>query len=70
MQDTASPETEVTFDQALQMAVGMHREQQLEGATELYRRLLQAAPGHPDVLHLLGMALHQMGRSEIGRAHV
>ena len=67
--ERATPQ-EVTFDDALQMAVRMHREQQLEGATELYRRLLQAAPGHPDVLHLLGMALHQMGRSDDGVSHI
>ncbi len=57
---------EVTFDQALQLAVQMHRNGQLEGAAQLYERLLEAAPGHPDVLHLLGMARHQMGRSDEG----
>jgi predicted TPR repeat methyltransferase len=58
--------TEVSFDEALRMAVQMHRNQQLEGAVALYGRLLEAAPGHPDVLHLMGMALHQMGRSDEG----
>ncbi len=57
---------EVSFDEALQMGIELHRNQQLEGATTLYRRLLDAAPGHPDVLHLLGMAQHQMGQSDEG----
>ncbi len=62
--------TELTFDDALQLAVSMHREQQLEGAVQLYGRLLEAAPAHPDVLHLMGMALHQMGRSDEGVGHI
>lgn len=57
---------EVSFDDALQMAVQLHRNNQLEGAVQLYQRLLDAAPGHPDVLHLMGMARHQMGQSDEG----
>lgn len=57
---------EVSFDDALQMAVQLHRNNQLEGAVQLYQRLLEAAPGHPDVLHLMGMARHQMGQSDEG----
>ena len=57
---------EVSFDDALQMAIDLHRNNQLEGAVDLYSRLLQAAPDHPDALHLLGMARHQMGRSDEG----
>ena len=63
---TELPQREVSFDEVLKLAMQMHRSQQLEGAVELYGRLLQAAPGHPDVLHLMGMALHQMGRSDEG----
>lgn len=64
-QDQTAPR-EVSFEEALKMAIDLHRNQQLEGATALYQRLLDAAPGHPDVLHLLGMALHQMGQSDEG----
>jgi predicted TPR repeat methyltransferase len=64
----AAAQKEVSFDDALQMAIELHRNQQLEGAVELYGRLLAVAPGHPDVLHLLGMARHQMGRSDEGVA--
>jgi predicted TPR repeat methyltransferase len=66
MNTEASAPKEISFDDALQLAVQMHRNGQLEGAAQLYERLLEAAPGHPDVLHLLGMARHQMGRSDEG----
>lgn len=67
--ETVAPgPSEVSFEEALQMAMNMHRRNQLEGAVELYGRLLQAAPGHPDVLHLMGMARHQMGQSDDGVA--
>lgn len=67
MSADASP-NEMSFDDALQLAVQMHRNDQLEGAVDLYQRLLAAVPGHPDVLHLLGMARHQMGQSDEGVA--
>lgn len=59
---------DLSLDDALRMAMAMHREDQLEGAAELYARILAAAPGHPDALNLLGMARHQMGRSDEGVA--
>lgn len=60
--DPARQETqEVSFDEALNMAIELHRNQQLEGAVELYSRLLNAAPGHPDLLHFLGLAWFQRG---------
>jgi predicted TPR repeat methyltransferase len=61
-----SEQREVSFEQALQMAMDLHRDQMYEGADELYGRLLDAAPGHPDVLHLRGVLRHQMGRSDEG----
>ena len=58
--------TEMTVDEDFQYAVRLHQEGRLAGAVELYRRLLDVAPGHPDALHLFGMALHQLGQSENG----
>lgn len=49
----------------LEQAVGLHRGGRPAEALPLYRRLLQAAPRHPDALHLYGLALHQAGQ---GRA--
>lgn len=58
------------LDEALQFAIGLHQNQQLEGAEQVYRRVLAVAPDHPDALHLLGMVLHQTGRSEEGIASI
>lgn len=57
---------DMSLDEALALAVRMHREDRLEGAITLYKRILLAAPEHPDALCLLGMAEHQSGRSEHG----
>ncbi|MEX2631657.1 MAG: sulfotransferase [Tistlia sp.] len=45
----------------LEQAVALHRAGRPAEALPLYRRLLQAAPRHPDTLHLYGLALHQGG---------
>ncbi len=45
-------------------ALEHHQAGRLERAEALYRKVLAAAPGHPDSLHLLGVLAHQSGRSE------
>lgn len=57
---------EMTLDDALQLALRLHREERLEGARTLYQRILEAVPGHADALCFLGMVEHRMGRSEQG----
>lgn len=57
---------EMTLDDALKLAVRLHREDRLEGACTLYKRILAVAPGQADALCLLGVAEHQSGRSEHG----
>lgn len=59
---------ELTLDDALRLAVRMHQQDRIEGARVLYRRILEAAPEHPDALALLGMAEHQIGDSAEGMA--
>jgi predicted O-linked N-acetylglucosamine transferase (SPINDLY family) len=51
-------------DHALHTALEHHRAGRLPEAGKIYRRILQTAPRHPDVLHLLGMALYQEGQTE------
>lgn len=65
---SAADKTEMSLEEALQYAIGLHQQGMLEGATTVYQRVLDAVPGHPDALHLLGMAKHQMGRSDEGVA--
>jgi len=48
---------------ALQMAIGQHQSGRLPQAKALYQQILQAAPKHPDALHLLGLIEHQQGHS-------
>ncbi len=57
---------EVSLEQALNLVVELQQEGRLEAAVDLCRRILAAAPGHPDALHLLGLALHGMGRGDEG----
>jgi predicted TPR repeat methyltransferase/predicted negative regulator of RcsB-dependent stress response len=58
--------TEMSLDEAIQLALRMHQEERLDGARTLYKRILQIAPGHTDVTCFLGMVEHQMGNSEHG----
>ncbi len=62
----ASPTTELSYDQALQLAIKLHRAAQLEPAESLYRTLLKAARRDPNPLHYLGVLLHQRGRGDEG----
>ncbi|HUW38928.1 MAG TPA: tetratricopeptide repeat protein [Rhodocyclaceae bacterium] len=57
----------------LELAFAAHARGDLAAAERGYRRLLSTAPDHPETLHLLGVLLHQGGRSDealglIGRA--
>lgn len=56
--------TELTLQDAILYARQLHRNDQLDGAETLYRRILELAPGHPDVLHFLGLARFQRGHAE------
>lgn len=52
----------ISLAEALQRAVGLHRDGDLEAAERAYRVILDAAEV-PDAQHLLGVVLHQQGRS-------
>lgn len=62
--------THLTPDEAFQYAQRLHRDGRLDGAHTLYQRLLEADPGQVDVMALLGVVEHQLGRSESGLAHL
>ncbi|MEF7614138.1 tetratricopeptide repeat protein [Aquincola sp. MAHUQ-54] len=63
---TGSPpaQAEVTYDEALRMAVSLHRDGRWDGAEKLYRRLLELKPDDANTLHFLGMLLHQRGQRD------
>jgi tetratricopeptide (TPR) repeat protein len=48
----------------LQQAMAWHNQGRIHDAATVYRRLLAAEPGNPDAMHLLGVALAQMGSPE------
>jgi len=48
----------------LEVAFAAHVRGDLAAAEQGYRRLLSVAPDHPEALHLLGVLLHQSGRSD------
>jgi protein O-GlcNAc transferase len=54
--------TQLTIEQAMQLAVRNHQAGKLAQAEEIYRRVLAQQPNHADALHMLGVIAHQMGR--------
>jgi predicted TPR repeat methyltransferase len=60
--DSAEP-AEVSIEDALKLAIAMHRDNQLDNAETLYRRILELLPAHPDALHFLGLLERQRGHS-------
>jgi tetratricopeptide (TPR) repeat protein len=59
---------DLPFADALGRARSMHGGGDLNGAIDLYRRLLAQSPDHPRVLTLLGTATLQAGRTSDGLA--
>lgn len=60
----AEAPSELTLDEAIALAVKLHRNRKLDAAEALYQRILEVAPGHPDVLHFLGVLSNQKGRPD------
>lgn len=54
----------VTLEQALQIAIAKHRGGDTAAAEAIYRQILAVAPAQPDALHLLAVACRQQGRLE------
>ena len=64
MEPPASTERDVTVGEAMKMALVFQQRGQLDDAAQVYRRVLEVAPDHPDIVHFYGVLLHQLGRSE------
>jgi predicted TPR repeat methyltransferase len=63
--DTSGPASrELTIDEAIAVAIGLQKQQHLAEAEQLYTRVLDVAPDHPDALHYTGLLAHQRGRSD------
>ncbi len=52
--------TELTLDEAVQFAILLQRGERFTPAQELYRRVLEVQPDHPQALHFSGVLAHQL----------
>jgi hypothetical protein len=60
------PPRELTIDEAIAVAIELQKQQHFVEAGQLYDRVLEVAPHHPDALHYTGLLAHQQGRSDDG----
>jgi tetratricopeptide (TPR) repeat protein len=58
----------MTLEEATNLAVKYHEAGQFAHAEQIYRRILEQAPNHPNTLHLLGVLAHQTGKTKEGIA--
>jgi predicted TPR repeat methyltransferase len=56
---------ELTLDEGVAMAIGLHRAGHAEQAEQIYRGVLACAPDHADALHFLGLLEHQRGAFDV-----
>jgi predicted TPR repeat methyltransferase len=55
---------ELTIDEAVGLAIALQKGDELDAAHEVYRRVLETDPRHPDALHFAGVLAHQQGRHD------
>jgi len=55
---------ELSVDEALAVAISLHRSGDFDTAETLYNRILEAAVDHPDALHFLGLLNHERGEDD------
>lgn len=61
MEPPDSPPRELTLDEAVALAILLQKNEQFAEAHEVYRRVLETDPRHPDALHFAGVLAHQQG---------
>src|SRR6476659_3154377 len=64
MEPSESSTRELTLEEAVSFAILLQQNEQFDGAHELYRRVLEAAPDNPRALHYAGVLAHQQGRND------
>ena len=63
MEPSDSTTRELTLEEAVSFAILLQKNEQLDEAHAVYRRVLEAAPDHPRALHYAGLLAHQQGRN-------
>jgi predicted TPR repeat methyltransferase len=64
MEQPATPTRELTLEEAVSIAILLQKSEQFAEAEEVYRRIFDIAPDHPEALHYAGVLAHQQGRSD------
>lgn len=64
MEERPTSEMFLSLDQAMAIAVQLHRTGHLDDAAELYRQILEQKPEYGPALHYSGVLAHQQGRSD------
>jgi len=64
MQQSETPTRELTLEEAVSIAIQLQKNEQLAEAEQVYRRIFDIAPNHPEALHYAGVLAHQQGRSD------
>jgi predicted TPR repeat methyltransferase len=64
MEQPAAPTRELTLEEAVSIAILLQKSEQFAEAEEVYRRIFDIAPDHPEALHYAGVLAHQQGRSD------
>ena len=64
MEQTPTTDRAVSLDEAISIAIQLQQNEQWAAADDVYRRILEVAPDHPDALHFSGVLAHQQGRSD------
>jgi predicted TPR repeat methyltransferase len=63
--DSTERVIELTLDELLPFAMGLHREGRLDGAMQCYERFLQHKPDDANATHYLGVVQHQRGERQV-----
>jgi predicted O-linked N-acetylglucosamine transferase (SPINDLY family) len=58
------------ISEALTIALQHHQAGNLQAAEEIYQRILQVEPEHPDALHFLGVLTAQLGRHQVAADYI
>jgi predicted TPR repeat methyltransferase len=62
------PPRELTVDQAIELAIQLQQQRELDAAEIVYREIQRVDPENPRALHFAGVLAHQQGRSADGIA--
>ena len=54
---------QLSFDQALERGIALHKEGKLQEAVHFYKAILESSPSHPDANHNLGLIALSIGKA-------